>query len=72
MTRLTKADTFKCAVAVFSEEMRRHNMNPTNDMIVRLGIATDDLVQFSMDRSESVTFVFSDGSRAVVHAHIIH
>ena len=70
--RTTQADAFKCAVAVFSQEMRRHNINPTNDQIVRLSIAVDNDVQFSMGRDETVSFVFSDGSRAVVHSHIIH
>jgi hypothetical protein len=72
MKRTTKADTFKSAVAVFSQEMRRHGMNPTNDMIVRLGITVDVDVQFSMDESETVAFLFSDGSRAIVTPHPIH
>ena len=72
MKRTTQADTFKCAVAVFSTEMRRNNMNPTNDQIVRLGLAVDDYVQFSIGQDETVVFVFSDGSRAVVTPHILH
>jgi hypothetical protein len=66
---VTKADTFKYAVSVFSREMARLAMPPTNDQIVRLSIATDAGVQFSIDQSESVTFIFSDGSRAIVHPY---
>jgi hypothetical protein len=72
MKLTTNADTFRCAVTVFLQEMQRHQMNPTNDQIVRLGIAVDNDVQFSMDESETVIFVFSDGSRAVVRPHPIH
>ena len=66
MKRSTKADIFRCAVAVFTQEMFNHQLTPTPDQIVRLSISVDECVQFHIDPSEMVTFVFTDGSRATV------
>jgi hypothetical protein len=70
--RTTQADTFRYALHVFVQQMLQHQLTPTNDQIVRLGLAVDDAVQFSIDQSETVIFIFSDGSRAVIYPETTH
>lgn len=62
--RPTFAQTFQCAFAVYEREL--YPLEPTPDSIVRLSIACDKMVQFSIDKGLAVTFCFSDGSQAVV------
>jgi hypothetical protein len=64
--KTTKADVFRCALAAFSQEMLNHQLVATPDQIARLSISVDERVQFSIDETEMVTFIFTDGSRAIV------
>lgn len=72
MKQTNQADTFRCALAVFTRAMQHNNVPVTEDAIVRLAIACDYAVQFAIDESEMVTFIFTDGSRAIVAPATTH
>lgn len=72
MKQTNQADVFRCALAVYTRAMQHHNVPVSEDAIVRLAISTDYAVQFAVDESEMVTFIFSDGSRAIVAPATTH
>lgn len=58
------AQLFASAFATFEQAI--HPIPPSPDSIIRLAIAADKMVQFHLNEALAVTFVFSDGSRAVL------
>jgi len=64
MTNPTKAQTFQCAFAVYEQAL--YPLQPTEQSIINLSLAVDRMVQFGISRDLAVTFIFSDGSRAIV------
>lgn len=58
------AQLFASAFTVFEKAISP--AQPSPDSIIRLAIAADKMVQFHLNETLAVTFVFSDGSRAVL------